>query len=257
VGEKDHITLVRNPDYNWAPSVFAHTGPAYLDSITVRFYTDNPTRLAALESGDANLVESPVPSEINRLRADSKYQVTDRINPGLPFVWMIDTTRPPTDDLAVRQAINYAVDKTAVVATGMFGITKPAYGPLWSTTPYYSSQVEGLFPYDPAQAKKVLDDAGWVPGSDGIRTKNGQKLSASFGNTDFSVPFAELIQAQLRSVGIDLQLMKMDVAAAFKAIGASEINIASQGWISSDPVVLGNLFYSKNIKDGYAWTKEP
>jgi peptide/nickel transport system substrate-binding protein len=253
--EKDHITLTRNPDYNWAPTVFTHTGPAYLDSITVRFYTDNPTRLAALESSDANLIESPVPSEIKRLRADSKYQVSDRINPGLPVVWMIDTTRPPTDDLAVRQAMNFAIDRNAVVATGMFGITKPAFGPLWSTTPYYSSQVEGLYPYDPAQAKKVLDDAGWVPGSDGIRAKNGQKLSASFANTDFSAPFAELAQAQLRSVGIDLQLMKMDVAAAFKAIGASQVNIALQGWISSDPVVLGNLFYTKNIKDGFAWTK--
>ena len=58
--QNDHITLSKNPDYNWASPMFEHTGPAYLDQVTFRFYTDNPTRLAALESGDANLIQTPL-----------------------------------------------------------------------------------------------------------------------------------------------------------------------------------------------------
>ncbi|MCC6944770.1 MAG: hypothetical protein IT335_09350 [Thermomicrobiales bacterium] len=139
-----HITLTRNDDYDWASPVFAHTGPVYLDKITFRFYLDNSTRLAALEAGDANLVQGPLLNEIPRLNESSDFSTNVPMNPGLPSVAFCDTTKAPTDDLAVRQALNIALDRELIVQIGMFGQALPAYGPLWESTPYYSAAVEEL-----------------------------------------------------------------------------------------------------------------
>jgi len=253
--QNDHISLSKNPDYNWASPVFEHTGPAYLDKLTFRFYTDTPTRLAALEAGDANLIETPPYHEFQRLTDDEKFDVNVVLNPGLPLVLFLDTTKAPTDDLAVRQAMNFALDRQLIVDQGMFGVTKPAYGPLWESTPYYSPEVETLYPYDPEKAKQLLDEAGWAPGGDGIREKDGQRLTVSLASTDFINPLREISQALWSEVGIELDVQTMTVAAAFEAIGNSEVNTTSQAWVSSDPVVLTNLFHSKNNKGGFAWSK--
>ncbi len=253
--QNDHISLSKNPDYNWASDLFDHSGPAYLDKVTFRFYTDTPTRLAALEAGDANLIETPPYHEIQRLRDDEKFEVNEVLNPGLPVVLFLDTTRPPTDDLAVRQAMNFALDRQLIVDQGMFGVTRPAYGPLWESTPYYSPEVESIYPYDPERAAQLLDEAGWVPGSDGIREKDGQRLTVAIASTDFINPFREISQALWNAVGIELDVQTMTVAAAFEAIGNSEVNTTAQAWVSSDPVVLTNLFHSKNITGGFAWSK--
>ena len=253
--QNDHITLSRNPDYNWASPVFEHTGPAYLERVTFRFYTDNPTRLAALESGDANLIQTPLYNELQRLDDDPNFAVNLVMNPGLPVVLFLDTTVPPTDDVAVRQALNFALDREFIVLQGMFGVTQPAYGPLWESTPYYSEAVESLYPSDPERARQVLDEAGWVPGGDGIREKDGQRLSLTLTSTDFTTPFQETSQSLWREVGIELVLQPMTVAASFEAIANSEVNSAPQAWVSSDPVVLTNLFHSDNIEGGFAWSK--
>jgi peptide/nickel transport system substrate-binding protein len=137
----------------------------------------------------------------------------------------------------------------------MFGITKPAWGPLWETTPFYSKAVESIYSHDPNKAKQLLDAAGWVPGRDGIRTKNGRRLTVTLTSSDFTKPFEEVSQANWKDVGIELQLQPMTVAAAFEAIQNNKVNSSPQAWVSSDPVVLTNLFHSKNIKGGFAWSK--
>ena len=255
--QNDHISLERNDDYNWASPVFAHTGPAYLDKVTFRFYLDNPTRLAALEAGDASLIQTPLLNEIPRLSEDSNYGTAVPANPGLPETAFIDTTKAPTDDVVVRQALNIALDRELICQIGMFGQVQPAYGPLWESTPYYSAAVEELYPYDVERAKTLLEENGWVDSGDGIREKDGQRLTVSLPATDFNNPYAELIQGIWKEAGIELDLIPMDGAAADDAINASEVNLYTNSWVSSDPVVLNNLFLSKNIDGGYAWSKWP
>ena len=253
--EKDYITLVRNPDYTWASPVFEHTGPAYLDKVTYRFYTDDPTRLAALEAGDVQLIQ-PVPiSDLKRIEGDAKYQATRRYNPGVPTILQMNTAKAPTDDPVVRQALIQALDRKSLIDASTFGIAKPAYGPLFETTPGYSKAVESLYPFDLEKAKQLLQQAGWAPGPDGIRAKGGQRLALSWNVTPGSAYYDELIQGQMRNAGVEVQLSRMTTAAVFQAIGQGTINMASIGWISSDPVILTNLFHSKNINGGYTWSK--
>lgn len=252
---KDHIGLSRNPNYKWAPSIFKHQGPTYLDKIVFRFYTDDPTRLAALESGDVNDIETIAYSSLKQIESDSKYHVLTGYTPGIPAIQMLDTTKAPTNDLSVRQACNYATDRQALVTVGMFGASEPAFGPLWSSTPDYSKSVEAYYPFDVNKAKQILDQAGWTAGSGGIRSKGGQRLTVVWSETASAAPYAELLQAQWRQAGVELTINQMTTAAAFQAIEAGSVNMASIGWISSDPVILSNLFLSSNIKGGYAWSK--
>ena len=87
------------------------------------------------------------------------------------------------------------------------------------------------------------------------RAKGGQRLALSWNVSPGSAYYDELIQGQMRNAGVEVQLSRMTTAAVFQAIGQGTINMASIGWISSDPVILTNLFHSKNINGGYTWSK--
>jgi peptide/nickel transport system substrate-binding protein len=253
--EKDHITLVRNPDYNWAPSFFDHTGAAYLDKVTIRFFPDDPTRLASLESGDVQMIQAIPTSDVKRIQGDSKYHVDLLYNPGVPTILQMNTTKPPLDDPVVRQAFITAFDRKTLVDTGTFGTGQIAFGPLDQATPDYSKAVESYYPFDLEKAKGILQQAGWAPGSDGIRAKNGQKMSVSWIVSASSAAYDELMQAQLHSLGVDVQLSRQTTAALFDAMVKGNIHMGLIGWVSSDPVILTNLFHSKNAASGYAWSK--
>lgn len=249
--EQSHVSLERNEDYSWGPSIFQHTGAAYLESMTFRFLADIPTRLAALEAGDVNCIQALPDSELERMESDNAYVVSKAVAPGVPVVLMINMETPPTDDLAVRQAFITAIDREAIVDIALFGATEPAFGPLWRGTPSYSSEVESYYVFDTAAAAALLEEAGWTEGSDGVREKDGQPLVINWGVVDANAPYAELVQAQLNEAGLDLRLNRTTIAAANEAIINNQSNIISLGWISSDPVILSNLFHSKNLDGGY------
>ncbi len=252
---QDHITLERNADYAWAPPIFGHEGPAYLDRVTFRFYAEGPTRLAALQAGDADVIDNVLNSDLLLLEGDSAFGVLRADAIGLPIVILLNTNAAPTNDVAVRQAINFALDRQQVVDIAMFGGAQPATGPLAPGTPYYSAEVEGLYPFDLAKAAEVLDAAGWTMGDGGIREKDGTPLVISWAVTPWDAPWAELVQAQLTQIGADIQITQMADAAALEAMIADEINMYSTAWASSDPVVLSTVFHSSNIDGGSALTK--
>jgi peptide/nickel transport system substrate-binding protein len=252
---QDHITLERNPDYAWAPPIFGHEGPAHLDRVTFRFYPEGTTRLAALQAGDVDIIDNVLNSDLPLLEADSAYQVMRAEALGLPIVIILNTDAAPTDDPAVRQALNYALDRQQMVDVAMFGAAQPAHGPLAPRTPYYSAEVETMYPFDLAQATALLDAAGWALGDDGIRSKDGQPLVIRWGVTPWDAPWAELAQAQLSQIGADVQITQMTDAAVLEAMVANEVNLTSTAWASSDPVVLSTVFHSDNIESGFNLTK--
>ncbi len=121
--------------------------------------------------------------------------------------------------------------------------------------PITPRQSNPIYAFDLEKAKGMLQQAGWVAGSDGIRAKNGQKLSVSWIVSPSSASYDELYQAQLRSLGVDVQLSRQTTAALFDAMVKGTINMGLVGWVSSDPVILTNLFHSKNAASGYDWSK--
>lgn len=252
--EGDHITMVRNPDYAWASPLFNHEGPAYLEQVSFRFYPDHPTRLAALEAGDVNMIEQLPDVELQRFEGDSSYEVQRAFAPGLPAVMMINTTVEPFTDINVRKAFIQSVDRETLVNVANFGATEVAYGPLFRTTPYYTTDVESYYPFDLDEAGALLDEAGWSMGSDGIREKDGQKLAFTWVMGDPHAHYAELLQAQVRAAGFDMQLQRGSPTQFVEAARTGESAVGTNGWISSDPVVLGNLFLSDNI-EAWNWSR--
>ena len=97
------MKLARNPDYNWGPS-YLHKGPAHFATLTFRQIPDAGARLAALESGQVDAIDLPPTHQIQRLKADPRFQVKSAAQPGMPWGWPMNTKRAPTTDLKVRSA---------------------------------------------------------------------------------------------------------------------------------------------------------
>jgi peptide/nickel transport system substrate-binding protein len=249
---KDHLTLTKNPDYNWPGGVFAHTGPAYVDEITFRFIAEDLTRTGTLESGESNVIEFVTESDIERLTGEG-YQILPGKAPGIPSIVMLNTAKPPTDDINVRKAMLMGTDHQSIIDTIYFGVFERAEGPQAKVSWVYNPEVEGMYSYDPEGAIALLEEAGWVLNGD-FREKDGQKLSLIFPITTWQL-YAELWQAQMRDIGIEIQIQRVDPSVELEIPTNGECHVSSIGWISSDPVILEHLFHSKNIGTGFSWSR--
>jgi peptide/nickel transport system substrate-binding protein len=253
----DHITVKRNPNYSWGPSFFKTSGgPALLDSIVFRFIQDPATRLAALTSGQSNAIQGIAPFDQAGLESNPQFAVIQVRKNGQPGGLNLNTQNAATDDLAVRQAISYAVDRDALNKAVYAGVHFPAYTLLEEKMGRWVNKDAVLPKTDVAKAKEILDAAGWAPGSDGIRAKNGKRLSlVAVCGQDLQQALT-LIQAQVKAAGIDLQIQAgstAQVSSLLQAPGNGAYNVAwslLNGRTNEDPYVLRTLFSSKSIPGG-------
>lgn len=180
-------------------------GPARTSTISVRSILDTSTRALALQAGDVDLAYALLPSDVPRLQAGG-FQVF-----AFPFGRtndiILNVTRAPMDDLAVRRAIALAIDREALVAGIMDGYGSAAYG--FAPDTLGLAGVVSTQYYDPAEAARTLDAAGWVSGSDGIRARGDQRLAftlTSYTQRPELEPLTVAIRDQLRDVGMELAL---------------------------------------------------
>jgi len=255
---KDHLILERNPDYHWAPAVYRHQGPAYLDEIEFRFFPDPASRVLALESGQAHVMGEIPPQDVARLQRSPDFDIVPVPIPGQPLQFFINSEKPPTDDLQVRQALLYATDRQAIVQAIFRGTSPPAYGPLCAVTWGYDESVRQMYPHDPARAAALLEKAGWVDtDGDGIRDKDGQPLVLQMILMSWGyVPeVGQMLQAQWRQVGIEVQMQEMAFPAALAAAREGQHHLAPMLFSSSDPGILSATFHSANAEAGFNWAK--
>jgi peptide/nickel transport system substrate-binding protein len=182
-------------------------GPARIKTIKVREVFDVAARVLALQSGDVDMAKALLPSDVARLKSGG-FEVAS-----FPFgrqnQIILNVTRPPLDDVAVRRAIALAIDRDALIKGVMDGIGTPAYG--FAPDTIGIAGVLNTQKYDPAQARQVLDAAGWRPGPDGIRAKDGRRLAFNLGSYTQRAelePLSVAIRDQLKAVGIDVSLEK-------------------------------------------------
>jgi peptide/nickel transport system substrate-binding protein len=253
----DHLTLERNPDYNWAPETYQHQGPAYLDKVTYRFIPESATREGALEIGEVHLINDVPPRDAARLGTNQDLALYNNTIPSRARHYPINVSKPPTDELAVRQAMNMAVDRQTIMSTlyvDMWPVSFNMFGP---GILFYDQAVQDKYAaeyaYDPEAAGALLDEAGWVMGADGIRHKDGQPLKillvAASGKQ-----VHELVQAQLRAVGIDMEVEMAGVLDFFEKCGNGEANVCWLGGrVAPDPGLDMNDFLRSGGQ--YDWTK--
>jgi peptide/nickel transport system substrate-binding protein len=254
----NHLTLARNPDYDWAPAVYNHNGPAYLDEVEFRFYVDPAVRALALESGEADIMGEIPPQDAVRLESSAGFAILRVAIPGQPLQFFLNTEKPPTDDLRVRQALLFGTDRQAIASAIFRDFSPAAYGPLSAVTMGYLPEVEELYAHDPAQANALLDEAGWVDSDqDGIRDQNGQPLAlqAYLMSWGYLPEVGQMLQAQFQAIGIDLQTQLVAFPAAIEAAAQGAHHLAPMTFSSSDPSVLGTTYLSSNADGGFNWSK--
>ncbi|HKV46028.1 MAG TPA: ABC transporter substrate-binding protein, partial [bacterium] len=246
---KDHITLVRNPAYNWASSMFKHQGPAYLDQVIFKIISEGSVRTGTLKSGETQYIDDIDQLAYDSLRSDKRFVVIERGQPGSGFVLLLNVTRKsPIADLAVRRAIEYGVDREGLNKSVFHGLNRVAWSPLMRPTFGYDPSTEKIYSFDPTKAKQLLEEAGWKAGSDGIREK-GQKLTIDFPiiSRPRDKAMAESVQASLRDVGIDVKVTPLERAAFRDIVRQNRYDVNFMWFSYGDPDVLRTIFHSANV----------
>ena len=253
--KQDHVTIVKNPDYNWAPDPFMRSGQAYLDEIVFQIIPEASTRGVTLENGEVDMTEELTPDDFNRLTGSGGDFAGLRIKTtGMPYDMMINVTKAPTDELPVRQAMEYATDQKSIVDTLFNGIYEPAHAPVDPTTLGFDKSLESIYTFDPDKAKQLLDGAGWTAGSDGMRSKDGQPLEimfinlAGFGFDDI----AQLMQAQFKDIGMKMDITQQSFPAVQDALHRGDHNMAPFFFYAVDPS-FANSIYSTEAISTFNW----
>jgi peptide/nickel transport system substrate-binding protein len=247
---KDHITLVRNPNYAWPSSYFKHKGPAYLEKIIFKVIPEASVRTGTLRSGETQFIDDIDPLQYDALKKDPRIVVIEQGQPGSGFVLLLNvTSKGPIKDLAVRQALEYAVDREGLNKTVFHGLNKVAWSPLMRPTAGYDASTEKLYSFNPAKAKQVLDEAGWKPGPDGILAKGGDKLTLDFPiiGRPRDKAMAESVQASARDVGIDIRVNPLERAAFRELVQQNRYDINFMWFSYGDADVLRTIFHSANV----------
>ncbi len=264
--ENQQVVLERNPNYASTPSIFSRTGQALLDRVVFRMIPEPATRVAALESGEVHVITATPAQDFRRLNGDPRFKPVIGRSPGMGWCWAINVTKPPTDEVAVRQAINYGIDRPAIAsivygAYQSYHAFEPAYGALVPGTWSYDKQSE-IYHYDPAKAKDLLDRAGWKVGPDGIRQKNGKRLEIVLNSWEHGIP--EVLQSQLRAIGVDLKVGVRDTSSVNAAQEKQDSHMSPIPAARTDPDILSDSFHSRNIPglsggtgDNYDFVKDP
>jgi peptide/nickel transport system substrate-binding protein len=153
-------------------------------------------------AGDVDaFVGFPSPETVPVFQADPRFVVNSRTTEG-ETILAINNKRPPFDNLMVRQAIAYAIDRQAIIDGAMFGMGTPIGSHFAPHHPAYTD-LTGMFPHDPAKAKALLAEAGFP---DGI------KATIKLPPPSYARRGGEIVAAQLREVGIDLEIQNVEWA---------------------------------------------
>lgn len=206
-----HVELVRNEDYWDAPR-------PYLDRLVIRWWRDPASRSAAFEAGQLDLgVFNPTPApDIKRLVDTGRFVATTKGYDNSSWVSTIEfnSRRDIVKRPDVRKAINLAVDRQFIADTIFFGLAKPASGPIPSTnTVFFDSRLRP-YPFDLAQAGKLLDAAGF-PKKRGGRFKVNLVAAGWF---EENVKLGQYVRQALEDLDLEVDLAIPDRATSFKRI---------------------------------------
>lgn len=233
------LSLSRRDDYHWASSLATHSGKAWLAGIEFLIVPESGVRLGSLVSGQID-VDTAVVAQNEKTLESQGLPLLARANPGVVFNLTPDLSRAPYTDVRVRQALVKAIDREQLRSI-ISRYQRPATALLASSTPHYKD-LSALLAFDPEGARALLDAAGWQPGADGVRVKDGQRLSL---RVDYwqNTPILELVQQQLKGVGVELNLNRTTISQVAALQASGDISLYFYNLTRADPDVLRTLFH--------------
>ena len=207
------LKLKAREDYDWAPPAVEHQGRADIDGVHYILAAEESVRTGAILSGQADIarqISAPQEPLLKEQGVGIISRGTNSMNN--QFVFRFD--HPLLKDKRVRQAIIHGVDREEILRV-LFSESYPlATSSVAETGLAYKDQ-SAAYTFDPEEAKRLLDEAGWEPGPDGIRVKDGQRLVLRT-NTALPQPRSKevmtMVQDQLGELGIGIQVNAGDQA---------------------------------------------
>ncbi|MBI1299821.1 hypothetical protein GC175_33265 [bacterium] len=250
---KSQITLEKNPDYNWAPSVFQHEGPAYVDELIIKFITEESTRLAVLEADEADVILVVPPDQIERLQGDPDFDIYTTVVAGISPHLAFNNQKEPMNDPKFRQALMYALNKEELNLIVNYGVWEIESGALSSKTPMYAPDhaVDVRYPYNADMANQLLDELGWLLDTDGLRKKDGEPLTLIYLTLPTAAGTAEAVQAQLLNFGITVEILAQANPAQQTSAQQGVHDMVWMQWSGLDPAIMRTVFHSSNA--GVGW----
>jgi ABC-type transport system substrate-binding protein len=224
---RSELVLQRHPNYRWGPPLFENRGPAHVERIVWRVVPEPTARLAALQTGQADVTQYIPPVALESLRRVPTVTLSTQPNYFWDFFMGFKVDKPVMNDRAVRRAIHMAVDRQALVRAVWFNSAIPARNIVNPNTLDYDAESENAVPtFDPAAAQRTLEEAGWRAGPDGVRVKDGQRASfLVYGiNTLENQRQSEIIQQALRRVGIEMRIQLFDATVAWGRLATQEFD---------------------------------
>ncbi|HYM67966.1 MAG TPA: ABC transporter substrate-binding protein, partial [bacterium] len=256
----DHLTFVKNAGFNRRLPWSDHQGAPYLDRIVWKIVPEAETRAITLSSGETQMIYvlgyGTGGSILTQLRKDSRLVEDTRPFPGSAYLWLINVRRPPTDDVRVRQALLYGINRRAIIAAVYRGLGSTACG-MVSHVLLPDPGACAYYPYDPRKAGALLDEAGWKLGPNHVRQKDGKPLeivinSLNLGGGDF--PDIQPVQAQLLELGFNAKIKSQAFGPRTDDNFKCADNLGTIFLRANDPDTLYALFSSANIGTNFNWS---
>jgi len=248
--EGDHVTMKRNPNY-W------RTGQPYFDSIETHLYRDAQAMVAGLEGGTLDEVDAPSLQDLVRLKDDPKYQALVVAASGQFVCFVANTTQPPMDNKQFRQAINYAIDRQRFASTVFKGlITGGQDLPFPPQAPASDTVRDQRYRFDLDKARSLLAASGVTNPEIDLVYSN-----TSFGDTN--TPLAQIVQADLKSIGITVNLRPVDFPTQFdlgnrRAYSGLLLSVGSSAQLAEATSLLTrSRFFSPDPKTSFTGLDNP
>jgi dipeptide transport system substrate-binding protein len=221
-------------------------GKQPIDRLVFSITPDQATREARLQAGECDVIPYPNPADIAKLKADPNLQVLEQEGLNVGYLAM-NVKKPPFDNVKVRQAINMAIDKDAILAAVYQGAGKAAKNPIPPTIWSYDDSIQA-YPYDPEKAKAMLAEAGVTD----LKTDLWYMPVQRPYNPD-AKKMAELMQSDLAKVGITAELKTFEWGEYRKRLQAGEHMMGMLGWTgdNGDPDnFMGVLLSCGSAREG-------
>jgi peptide/nickel transport system substrate-binding protein len=230
----ESITIEKFADY-W------QEGLPKLDKVIFKVYADNTARLNALISGEIDLADGINPSDGKTVEGNSALQLIERPSMNVGYLGLTNT-RAPFDNKLVRQAVNYAIDKQAIVDAFFEGVAEVAANPMPPSIGGYNEDIDP-YPYDPEKAKALLKEAGY----DGKEIELWAMPVARPYMPD-AAKVAEVIKKNLEAVGIPAKIVTYEWAVYLDKVKDGEADAFMLGW-TGDNGDADNFLYTLLSKD--------
>lgn len=232
------VVLAANPDFRPRPVV---------QRVVYRTIPEETTRMIELQTGNVDVMSLPY-DKLETIRQTApfiRFEVRERRF--YDYIAYNPNAHPALADPEIRRALGLAIDVESMLEALHIGeFAEPAGGPY---TPIlrdlHDPELHAPLPYDPEEAMRILDSKGWVPGPDGIRVKDGVRLSftlATNSGNQRRADVAQIIQPQWRRIGVEARIQLLETNTFFDRLGRREYEAAIAGWSVGLSAEITDLF---------------